>query len=99
MEEDFSAKRPDLGAIEEFKRKESVYLERVSELDQITAKKEQQRKRHEDLRYSLFKGCLVLTNSFLKRYEIPTPQISGNTLNLYLSFNNFCYYIQENAIE
>ena len=70
MEEDFSAKRPDLGAIEEFKRKESVYLERVSELDQITAKKEQQRKRHEDLRYSLFKGYLVLTNSFLKRYEI-----------------------------
>ena len=66
MEEDFSAKRPDLGAIEEYKRKESVYLERVSELDQITAKKEQQRKRHEDLRYSLFKGYLVLINSFLQ---------------------------------
>lgn len=50
MEEEFSAKRPDLGAIEEFKRKESVYLERVMELDEITKKKEEQRKRHDSLR-------------------------------------------------
>ena len=50
LEEGFNAKRPDLGAIEEFKRKETIYLERVSELDEITKKKEEQRKRHDNLR-------------------------------------------------
>ena len=57
MEEAFAAKRPDLGAIDEFKRKESIYLERVQELDEITTKKEQQRKRHDDLRYILL--CVI----------------------------------------
>ena len=51
MEEEFSAKRPDLGAIEEYKRKESIYLERVAELDEMTKKKEEQRKLHDNLRY------------------------------------------------
>ena len=50
MEEEYNSKRPDLGAIEEYKRKEAVYLERVSELDEITKKKEEQRKRHDNLR-------------------------------------------------
>ena len=50
MEEEHNSKRPDLAAIEEFKRKESIYLERVQELDEITSKKETQRKRHDDLR-------------------------------------------------
>ena len=50
LEEGFNAKHPDLGAIEEFKRKETIYLERVSELDEITKKKEEQRKRHDNLR-------------------------------------------------
>ena len=53
MEEEFSAKRPDLGAIEEYKRKESIYLERVAELDEMTKKKEEQRKLHDNLRYVL----------------------------------------------
>ena len=51
MEEEFSSKRPDLGAIEEYKRKESIYLERVAELDEMTKKKEEQRKLHDNLRY------------------------------------------------
>ena len=50
MEEEYNSKRPDLGAIEEYKRKEAVYLERVSELDEITKKKEEQRRRHDNLR-------------------------------------------------
>lgn len=50
MEEDYNSKRPDLGAIDEYKRKEAVYLERVSELDEITKKKEEQRRRHDNLR-------------------------------------------------
>ena len=50
MEEEYNSKRPDLGAIDEYKRKEAVYLERVSELDEITKKKEEQRRRHDNLR-------------------------------------------------
>ena len=63
MEEEFNAKRPDLGAIEEFKRKESVYLERVLELDEITKKKEDQRKRHDNLRYNKHNGKAVLVSN------------------------------------
>merc|ERR1719510_1169489 len=76
MEEEFSAKRPDLGAIEEFKRKESVYLERVAELDQITAKKEQQRKRHEDLRKmrlnEFMEGFGIITTKLKEMYQMIT---------------------------
>ena len=54
MEEDFNAKQPNRGAIEEYKRKESIYLERVAELDEMTRKKEEQRKRHDNLRYILY---------------------------------------------
>ena len=64
MEEEFNAKRPDLGAIEEFKRKESVYLERVLELDEITKKKEEQRKRHDNLRYDKLKALDIGTIIF-----------------------------------
>jgi len=76
MEEEFSAKRPDLGAIEEFKRKESVYLERVMELDEITKKKEEQRKRHDSLRKmrlnEFMEGFGIITAKLKEMYQMIT---------------------------
>jgi len=76
MEEEFSAKRPDLGAIEEYKRKESIYLERVAELDEMTKKKEEQRKLHDNLRKmrlnEFMEGFGIITAKLKEMYQMIT---------------------------
>jgi len=49
-ERDSIAKNANMGAIAEFRKKESDYLSRVSDLDQITSERNEARKEHEDLR-------------------------------------------------
>ena len=41
--ENLDRQQPDLKAIDDYNRKENVYLERVAELEEVTAKKEAQR--------------------------------------------------------
>merc|ERR1712110_1279127 len=76
MEEDYNSKRPDLGAIDEYKRKEAVYLERVSELDEITKKKEEQRRRHDNLRKlrlnEFMGGFGIITSKLKEMYQMIT---------------------------
>merc|ERR1711936_1201869 len=76
MEEEYNSKRPDLGAIEEYKRKEAVYLERVSELDEITKKKEEQRRRHDNLRKlrlnEFMEGFGIITAKLKEMYQMIT---------------------------
>merc|ERR1719167_1894702 len=76
MEEEFSSKRPDLGAIEEYKRKESIYLERVAELDEMTKKKEEQRKLHDNLRKmrlnEFMEGFGIITSKLKEMYQMIT---------------------------
>merc|ERR1712110_290608 len=76
MEEEYNSKRPDLGAIEEYKRKEAVYLERVSELDEITKKKEEQRRRHDNLRKmrlnEFMGGFGIITSKLKEMYQMIT---------------------------
>jgi len=76
MEEEFSSKRPDLGAIEEYKRKESIYLERVAELDEMTKKKEEQRKLHDNLRKmrlnEFMEGFGIITAKLKEMYQMIT---------------------------
>ena len=43
LQENLDRQQPDLKAIDEYNRKENVYLERVAELEEVTAKKEAQR--------------------------------------------------------
>ena len=43
LKENLDRQQPDLKAIDEYNRKENVYLERVAELEEVTAKKEAQR--------------------------------------------------------
>lgn len=74
LEENLSAKRPDLKAIEEFKRKEAVYLERVAELDDITQKRDRARKRHDDLRKTrlneFMEGFGIITGKLKEMYQV-----------------------------
>ena len=74
LEENLSSKRPDLKAIEEFKRKESVYLERVSELDEISQKRDRARKRHDDLRKTrlneFMEGFGIITGKLKEMYQV-----------------------------
>ena len=76
MEENLATKRPDLKAIEEFKRKEAVYLERVSELDEITQKRDRARKRHDDLRKTrlndFMAGFGTITAKLKEMYQMIT---------------------------
>jgi len=76
LEENLSAKRPDLKAIEEFKRKEAVYLERVAELDDITQIRDRARKRHDDLRKTrlneFMEGFGIITGKLKEMYQMIT---------------------------
>ena len=40
-----------MAAINEYKKKEEVYMARVAELDEMTAARDEQKKHHDDLRY------------------------------------------------
>ena len=79
LEENLSAKRPDLKAIEEFKRKEAVYLERVAELDEITQIRDRARKRHDDLRKTRL-------NEFMEGFGIITGKLKEICQENWLSF-------------
>jgi structural maintenance of chromosome 4 len=50
MEENLAQQKPNLAIIEEFRRKEAQYLERVNELEEITARRDRQRKNQVRLR-------------------------------------------------
>ena len=44
------AKNANMGAIEEYRKKEADYLSKVSDLDEVTEKRNEARKKHEELR-------------------------------------------------
>ena len=87
MEENLSTKKPDLKAIEEFKRKEAVYLERVTELDEITQKRDRARKRHDDLRKTrlndFMAGFGTITAKLKEMYQV-CDVVVGNQFSLFL---------------
>ena len=74
LEENLSSKRPDLKAIEEFKRKESVYMERVADLEEITQRRDRARKRHDDLRKTrlneFMEGFGIITAKLKEMYQV-----------------------------
>merc|ERR1719219_2625240 len=76
LEENLSSKRPDLKAIEEFKRKESVYMERVADLEEITQRRDRARKRHDDLRKTrlneFMEGFGIITSKLKEMYQMIT---------------------------
>lgn len=76
LQEDLQKQQPDLKAIDEYNRKEQVYLERAAELDEVTAKKEAQRKQHDDLRKmrlnEFMEGFSIITSKLKEMYQMIT---------------------------
>ncbi|XP_078734648.1 structural maintenance of chromosomes protein 4 isoform X1 [Lampetra fluviatilis] len=76
LEEKTLQMKPNLGAISDYKKKEEIYLQRVSELDAITAQRDEFRHSYEDLRKSRLQdfmaGFNVITNKLKENYQMLT---------------------------
>ncbi|XP_069004313.1 structural maintenance of chromosomes protein 4 isoform X1 [Embiotoca jacksoni] len=68
--------KPNLGAIAEYKKKEELYLQRVSQLDDITADRDKFKRAYEDLRKrrlsEFMTGFNVITNKLKENYQMLT---------------------------
>ncbi|XP_033759958.1 structural maintenance of chromosomes protein 4-like isoform X2 [Pecten maximus] len=76
LEEKLAQMKPNMAAIAEYRKKETLYLQRVGELDQITDVRDQQRKYFEDLRKQrldeFMAGFSVITNKLKEMYQMIT---------------------------
>jgi structural maintenance of chromosome 4 len=76
MEEELGRKQPQLSAIDEYRHKESIYLARANELDDITKKKDIQRQNHEQLRRKrlseFMEGYGIITGKLKETYQLIT---------------------------
>uniref|UniRef100_A0A4X2LKL2 Structural maintenance of chromosomes protein n=1 Tax=Vombatus ursinus TaxID=29139 RepID=A0A4X2LKL2_VOMUR len=68
--------KPNLGSIAEYKKKEELYLQRVADLDRITAERERFRQAYEDLRKQrlneFMAGFNIITNKLKENYQMLT---------------------------
>merc|ERR1712240_947566 len=75
IEEKLTASKPNMAAIAEYKKKEEVYLDRVAELDKMTAARDEQRK-HDDLRKQrlndFIEGFAIITGKLKEMYQMIT---------------------------
>mmetsp|Transcript_14878 Transcript_14878/g.30224 ORF Transcript_14878/g.30224 Transcript_14878/m.30224 type:complete len:1374 (+) Transcript_14878:127-4248(+) len=75
-ERNILAKNANMGAIAEYRKKESDYLSRVSDLDQITNERNEARKAHEDLRRlrleKFMEGFSKITLKLKEMYQMIT---------------------------
>jgi len=71
-----AASKPNMAAIAEYKKKEEVYLERVTELDKMTAARDEQRKHYDDLRKQrlndFMEGFGIITGKLKEMYQMIT---------------------------
>ncbi|XP_037088683.1 LOW QUALITY PROTEIN: structural maintenance of chromosomes protein 4-like [Pollicipes pollicipes] len=76
QEEELSRLKPDLAALAEYRKKEEIYLSRVAELDEITAKRDTQRKYYDDLRKQrlneFMAGFAIITSKLKEMYQMIT---------------------------
>ncbi|KAK3856062.1 hypothetical protein Pcinc_037572 [Petrolisthes cinctipes] len=76
LEEKLAQSKPNLAVVHEYRKKEDMYLQRVSELDEITSKREEQRKYHEDLRKQrlneFMAGFTIISNKLKEMYQMIT---------------------------
>ncbi|XP_067127627.1 structural maintenance of chromosomes protein 4 [Centruroides vittatus] len=76
MEESLQKMTPNMAAIAEYKKKESIYVQRVSELDSITQQRDTQRGYHDDLRKQrlneFMTGFSIITTKLKEMYQMVT---------------------------
>merc|ERR1719296_65419 len=74
--EKIAASKPNMAAIEEYKRKNKVYLERVAELDAMTTRGDEQRRHHDELRKQrlsdFMDGFGIITGKLKEMYQMIT---------------------------
>uniref|UniRef100_A0A7N8XLR9 Structural maintenance of chromosomes protein n=1 Tax=Mastacembelus armatus TaxID=205130 RepID=A0A7N8XLR9_9TELE len=68
--------KPNLGAIAEYKKKEELYLQRVTQLDEITTERDKFKRAYEDLRKQrlneFMAGFNTITNKLKENYQMLT---------------------------
>ncbi len=76
VEEQLTHSQVNFGAIEEYRKKEDIYLERVAELEQVSHQKEKQRRNFEDLRKmrleEFMSGFTIITTKLKEIYQMIT---------------------------
>uniref|UniRef100_A0A8C5E202 Structural maintenance of chromosomes protein n=1 Tax=Gouania willdenowi TaxID=441366 RepID=A0A8C5E202_GOUWI len=76
LETKSSQKKPNLGAIAEYKKKEELYLQRVAQLDEITTQRDDFKRGYEDLRKQrlneFMTGFNMITNKLKENYQMLT---------------------------
>ncbi|KAK7075166.1 Structural maintenance of chromosomes protein 4 [Halocaridina rubra] len=76
LKEKLTHSKPNLAVVNEYRKKEEIYLQRVAELDEITAKRDEQRKYHEDLRKQrlneFMAGFAIISNKLKEMYQMIT---------------------------
>ncbi|KAG1714925.1 Structural maintenance of chromosomes protein 4 [Nymphon striatum] len=76
LEEKIQNMKPSMAAIQEYKKKEELYLQRVGELDKITEDRDQQRKYYDNLRKErlneFMAGFAIITNKLKEMYQMIT---------------------------
>uniref|UniRef100_A0A3B3TZR2 Structural maintenance of chromosomes protein n=1 Tax=Poecilia latipinna TaxID=48699 RepID=A0A3B3TZR2_9TELE len=76
LESQCSQMKPNLGAIAEYKKKEELYLQRVAQLDEITADRDRFKHAYEDLRKQrlneFMTGFNMITNKLKENYQMLT---------------------------
>lgn len=76
QEENLNKMKPNLTAINEYRKKEALYLERVAEMDRITECRDQQKQMFEDLRKQrldeFMSGFSMITNKLKEMYQMIT---------------------------
>merc|ERR1711915_218315 len=76
IDEKLAASKPNMAAIAEYKKKQKVYLERVGELDKITADRDEQRKHYDDCKKQRFNdfmdGFGIITGKLKEMYQMIT---------------------------
>ena len=102
LEQQVQQSRPNLAVIQEYKKKEEIYLQRVSEQDEITNSRDTQRKHHENLRKQrlneFMSGFSIISNKLKEMYQMIT--LGGDAeLELVDSLDPFSEGIYANNIK
>ena len=84
LEDQLGQMTPNMAAIEEYKRKESLQQLRVKELDEVTEERDKARRDYESMRkkrLDLFMaGFSVITNKLKEMYQVSTLCLSFRLL-------------------
>ncbi|KAK8771706.1 hypothetical protein V5799_025049 [Amblyomma americanum] len=76
LKENLSAMKPNMAAIQEYRRKEEAYKQRVTELEAVTEKRAEQRRHHDSLRKQrlneFMKGFGIISNKLKETYQMLT---------------------------